>query len=111
MAENYRGWDVRASDPAVRHAVLVYPGMNWPSSGRIDLGIGPEGAVRERWRFLSFETAGTVLIEDESGIAIPYTRPAGVYLPLSGVALWATIATPINGISATSASLLLYGMK
>ncbi|MFG1466229.1 hypothetical protein V5F77_25560 [Xanthobacter sp. DSM 24535] len=111
MAQNYRGWEVRASDPAVRHVVLVYPGMVWPESGRIDLGIGAQGPIRDRWRFLSFETAGTVLIEDESGIALPYTRPAGALLPLCGVALWATIVSPINGISATSAGLLLYGLQ
>ena len=109
--ENWRGYQVGASDPAVRHAVLLAPGMEWPADGRIDLGIGPNGPVRPRWRCLSFETAGTVLIEDEGGVVIPYTRPAGQILPLSGVALLRTIATAIGGISATSAGLLLIGLR
>lgn len=108
-----RGYFRGASDPSVRHKLLYGPGMVWPAGDRIDLRVDPagEGVVQRRWSYLSFETAGTVLIEDEAGTVLPYTRPAGTWLPVSGVAIVKTAAAAAwtGAPTETSADVVIFG--
>jgi len=102
-----RGYDPSPGDPGVKHVKLL-PAVF--SNGRISLVRQAGGAVEARWRYLTFETAGTVLIEDEAGIILPYTRPAGAVLPFSGVAIRDVFAHGIAGQpTATTSDLVLYG--
>jgi len=109
----YRGYEPGPSDPGVLHQVLIQPGMSWPTSGEVSLELGVEGdAVRRRWRALFFETAGTVLLKDEAGLVLPYSRSAGAVLAFSPVAIVRTHAHGISGLpTETSASLVLYGVR
>lgn len=106
-----RGYFRGPSDPSVRHKLIYGPGTAWPVGDRIDLRIEVGGAIERRWSFLSFEAAGTVLIEDEAGTVLPYTRPAGTWLPVSGVAIVKTAAAAAwtGAPTATSADIVIYG--
>lgn len=105
---NDRGYARRPSDPGVVHKVLL-PVATWPAGDRIPLVRIDGAAVRERWAYLVFESAGTVLLEDEAGVVLPYTRAAGAILPLSAVAIVKTAAAAYTGApTETSATLVLY---
>lgn len=98
-----------ASDPAVLHARLL-PTAAWPADNRISLIVDPAEKVARRWAYLVYETAGTVLLEDEVGVVLPYTRPAGAVLPISAVAIVKTAGAAYAGApTLTTADLVLYG--
>lgn len=105
---NDRGYARRPSDPGVAHK-LVLPVTAWPAGDRIPLVRVDGVAVRERWAYLVFESAGTVLLEDEAGVVLPYTRAAGSILPLSAVAIVKSAAAAYAGAATdTSSTLVLY---
>lgn len=106
---NDRGYARRPSDPGVAHK-LVLPVTAWPAGDRISL-IRPGGPkAQPRWAYLVFESAGTVLLEDEAGVVLPYTRAAGSVLPLSAVAIVRSAPAAWAGApTETSATLVLYG--
>lgn len=107
-----RGYSRAPADPAVRHKLLLGPGLAWPADGRIDLRIDPAlaGVVQRRWSYLSFEAAGTILVEDEVGTVLPYTRAAGTWLPVSGVAIVQAAAAAWTGApTATTDNIVIYG--
>jgi len=107
----YRGFEPGPGDPGVEHRALVIPGMVWPGDGRITLREGSLPLVRS-WRFLMFEVGGTILIEDEQGVVLPYTRFAGDVLPLCGTAIVQAAAHGIPGQpTATSTNVLVYGLR
>jgi len=108
---DYRGFAVGPGDPGVEHRALVTPGMVWPAGGRISLREGT-GALVRSWRFLMFEVGGTILIEDEQGVVLPYTRLSGDVLPICGTAIVQTAAHGIAGQpTITSATALVYGLR
>lgn len=109
----YRGYEPGPSDPGILHACLVMPGMAWPAGDEVSLVLGAAGeAVRPRWRALLFEADGTVLLRDEAGVVLPYTRLAGDILPISAVAIVRAAEHGIAGQpTATSADLVLYGLR
>lgn len=71
------------SDPGMRHRQIV------PADGQ---------PCDPRPRVIYFATAGTVMIRDETGVILPYTREAGEGLPFSP---W--------GIDATGTTATIYG--
>ncbi|HEY9215903.1 MAG TPA: hypothetical protein VIQ29_23975 [Ancylobacter sp.] len=104
-----RGYTRAPSDPGTVHTKLL-PVAAWPAGDRILLVRSTGPAVAPRWAYLMFETAGTVLIEDEGGVVLPYTRAAGAVLPFSGVAIVKTAAAAYAGApTETSATVVLYG--
>lgn len=104
-----RSYNRAPSDPGVCHQLLL-PVAVWPAGDVIPLTRGSGPAVQQRWAYLVFETAGTVLIEDEAGVVLPYTREAGAILPFSGVAIRKAAPAAWTGAPiATSAGLVLYG--
>lgn len=110
---SWRGYEPGPSDPGILHTVLLKPDLIWPAGDRIPLITGTAGqAVRPRWRYLTFQTAGTVLLEDEAGTVLPYTRDAGAILPLSAAAIVKTAAHGISGQpTETTSTLVLYGAR
>lgn len=109
----YRGHEPGPSDPGILHQVLLKPGLVWPGGDRISLELGgPKDVVRPRWRYLLFETSGTALLEDESGLVLPYTRDAGAILPFCPVAIVKASAHGIFGQPVeTTSTLVLYGAR
>lgn len=106
---NDRGYARRPSDPGVAHK-LVLPVATWPAGDRISLFRPGGPKMQLRWAYLVFETAGTVLLEDESGVVLPYTRAAGSVLPFSAVAIVRSApAAWIGAPTETSTTLVLYG--
>lgn len=105
-----RGYNPSPSDPGVAHALLL-PVAVWPAGDKISLVRANGPAVQPRWRYLIFETAGTVLLEDEAGVVLPYTRPAGAILPISAVAIVKSVggAAWAGAPTATSADVVIYG--
>lgn len=110
---SYRGYEPGPSDPGVLHQALLHPGIAWPDGDEISLQQGAEGdVVRPRWRALLFETGGTVLLRDEAGVVLPYTRGAGAVLAVSPVSIVKAHAHGVVGQPVeTTASLVLYGVR
>ncbi|MEP9350557.1 hypothetical protein [Xanthobacter sp. KR7-225] len=108
---SWRGHEPGPSDPGILHAVLLQPDLVWPAGDRIPLTLGvPGDALRPRWRYLMFQTGGTVLLEDEAGTVLPYTRDAGAVLPLCATAIVKAAAHGISGQpTETTSTLVLYG--
>ncbi|HQS09499.1 MAG: hypothetical protein B7Y12_02035 [Rhizobiales bacterium 24-66-13] len=107
-----RSWDPGASGPGISHQLLLYPGFTF-NAGRLSLEYGT-GPVKYLPRFLSFESSGTVLLEDADGVVLPYTRYAGSILPISAVAIRETTsyAAPVTGLpTATTPGLILIGVR
>ncbi|MDR6952693.1 hypothetical protein J2X65_002052 [Ancylobacter sp. 3268] len=104
-----RTYSLGPSDPGVVHQQLL-PVVAWPAGDKVSLVRKASGGYEQRWRYLVFETAGTVLIEDEAGKILPYTREAGAVLPFSGRAIVKSYAHGIAGQPTdTTPALVLYG--